>query len=50
MDTIQRIFAFMYDIANMPINLFGYNITFWNVILFVMFGGLLIAFVKKLFN
>jgi hypothetical protein len=48
METLKNAIDTVYAIANIPIELFDYTISLWNVILFVLFGGLIAWFFRGL--
>ena len=50
MDIIKRIFEVVYEIANIPVQLFDFTITFWQIFIFSVFGALIVWFIRKLFE
>lgn len=48
MHVIKYAFDAVYEISNVPIDLFGYTISLWNVFLFGVLGSLIFWFFKKL--
>lgn len=50
MDWIEAGFFYGYQIMNIPIDLFGFTISLWEVFLFIIFGSLFIWFLKNIFN
>ena len=50
MEWLYMAFYSFYQIANTPIDLFGYVITLWQVFMFALFGGLIIWFLKNIFE
>lgn len=50
MDYIKRIYEIAYEIANIPIQLFDYTITLWQIFIFVVLGTMLVSFIRKLFE
>ncbi len=48
MTVLKNAFDAAYQIGNVPISLFGYTITLWQVGLFAAFGGLIMWFIRRL--
>lgn len=47
MNELKLAFSTLYQIANITINLYGYQITLWQIFLFAAFGSLIIWFIVK---
>lgn len=50
MEYISSIFYYIYYIANLPIVIFSYTITLWQILLYGLFGALIIWFIRNVFN
>lgn len=47
---IKQIIELLYYIANIPIEVFGYIITLWQLLIFALIGGLFAWFIRRLFD
>jgi len=50
MADLQLVFKTLYRVFNIPIYLFDFCFTFWQLFIFAVVGGMIVSFVKKLFN
>ena len=53
MDVIDELYDCVSDIVNVPINLFGFSVTFMNIIAFVIVGtvsGIILTKLIRLFS
>lgn len=50
MENVKAMFDATLAVFKIPITIYGFTFSFWNVFLFVIVGGMVLAFIGRLFN
>jgi hypothetical protein len=50
MDEFRTLTETVVEVMQIPFTVFGFEISFWQIWLFLIFGGLVITFIGRLFD
>lgn len=49
MQEMLQFLGMIYDLLNMPINVYGFEFSWWGIIMFTLIVGVIFGFVRRMF-
>ena len=50
MENVKAMFDATLAVFKIPITIYGFTFSYWNVFLFVIVAGIVLSFIRRLFN